>query len=55
MASGERLPASEGKRKLEEKEEDDEEWIGPMPAEAVKPKKRKGKGKKLGWKSVLHK
>ncbi len=32
------------KRRLDEteKDEDDDEWIGPLPSEAAKPKKKKG-------------
>ena len=35
----------DAKRKLKDvsQENEDDEWIGPMPSEAVKPKKRKGK------------
>ena len=35
----------DAKRKVEDvsQENEDDEWIGPMPSEAVKPKKRKGK------------
>ena len=37
--------AGEGKREFDEidKDNDDDDWVGPMPAEAVKVKKRKGK------------
>lgn len=42
MASGESSEKGT-KRVIEEEEEEDEEWIGPMPAEAIKPKKKKGK------------
>ena len=51
------------KRSIEEdvkeedvKEEEDDEWIGPMPAEAVKPKKKKGKLSyvcKIGFAALL--
>jgi hypothetical protein len=36
--------ADSNKRQADEAENDDEaeEWIGPMPTEAAKPKKRKG-------------
>ena len=32
------------KRKIDEaeNEEEDDEWIGPMPSEAAKPRKKKG-------------
>lgn len=42
MASGESSEKGT-KRVIEEEEEEDEEWIGPMPAEAIKTKKKKGK------------
>lgn len=48
MALDTERAASESKRKLEEDEPEpepeaeDEEWIGPMPSEAAKTKKRKG-------------
>ncbi|XP_071799440.1 peptidylprolyl isomerase domain and WD repeat-containing protein 1-like [Asterias amurensis] len=41
MESPKAKEVSGGKRQIEEDEGEDEEWIGPMPAEAVKPKKRK--------------
>ena len=43
MESPKEKEVSGGKRQIEEAEGEDEEWIGPMPAEAVKPKKRKCK------------
>ncbi|OWF46092.1 peptidylprolyl isomerase domain and WD repeat-containing protein 1-like [Mizuhopecten yessoensis] len=33
--------AESGKRDIDEVEEDDDEWVGPMPEEAIKTKKRK--------------
>lgn len=30
------------KREATDENEDDSQWIGPMPSEAAKPKKRKG-------------
>ena len=38
------MAAQAEKRKIDEaeNEEEDDEWIGPMPSEAVKPKKKKG-------------
>ena len=38
------MAAHAEKRKIDEaeNEEEDDEWIGPMPSEAAKPKKKKG-------------
>ena len=38
------MAAQAEKRKIDEaeNEEEDDEWIGPMPSEAAKPKKKKG-------------
>lgn len=41
MASDVSRDGSENKRKLEENE-DEEEWVGPMPSEATQTKKKKG-------------
>lgn len=42
MASDTEHASSENKRKLEEEDAGEEEWIGPLPSEAAKTKKRKG-------------